>query len=101
MNGVHKMLAIVEAEYLDDYKIRLEFSDGRKGVVNLKEMIKSDHRPIVHQLEDLELFKNFKLVHDTISWPNDLDLAPEFLYFQLFKDNPELKEQFQKWGYMA
>ena len=96
-----EVLWIAEAEYLDDYEIRLEFSDGREGVVNLREMIMSDHRPIVRQLEDVELFKNFQLVHDTITWPNDLDLAPEYLYFQSFKDDPELMEQFQEWGYMA
>jgi hypothetical protein len=37
----------------------------------------------------------------TISWENGLDLAPEFLYFLAFRNEPELQELFRKWGYLT
>ena len=30
--------------------------------------------------------------------PNGADLAPEYLYFRAFRDEPELQEQFMQWG---
>jgi len=54
-------------------------------------------------LKDEALFAQLKLDKEleTISWPNGADIAPEYLYFQAFKDNPELQEQFKAWGYLA
>jgi hypothetical protein len=36
---------------------------------------------------------------ETIAWPGGLDLAPEFVYFQVFKDAPQYQSQFKAWGY--
>ncbi|MBC8445962.1 MAG: DUF2442 domain-containing protein, partial [Chloroflexi bacterium] len=38
---------------------------------------------------------------ETITWPNGADLAPEYIYFRAFKDDPALQEQFKEWGYIA
>ena len=95
------MLSIIKAKHLQDYKIRIEFSDGRIGDVDLKATITSDNRLIFNQLKDLNLFKNFKVECDTLVWPNELDLAPEYLYFKSFKDDSRLSDQFKKWGYIS
>ena len=34
-------------------------------------------------------------VLETIVWPGGLDLAPEFVYFQAFKDKPQYQDQFK------
>jgi len=36
---------------------------------------------------------------ETIAWPNGADLAPEFVYFQAFKDDPQLQQQLKAWRY--
>jgi hypothetical protein len=95
------MLSIIKAKYIEEYKIRLEFNDGRIGEVDLKETVTGDHRPIFNQLKDLGIFKKFKVEYDTLTWPNELDIAPEYLYFQSFKDDFQLKDQFKKWGYIT
>jgi hypothetical protein len=63
-----------------DYRIRVEFNDGTKGVVDLQETIFNDSRPIFAALREKELFRRFRVEMDTAVWENGLDLAPEFLY---------------------
>ena len=93
------MIEIIEAEYINNYKIKLIFNDGAIGEADLKEVIFNEPREIFKPLKNIENFKNFKLKFSTIVWNNELDLAPEFLYFQAFKNEPKLKDKFIQWGY--
>ena len=49
------------------------------GVVDFESVVKDDHRPIVQQLSNLDLFKDFKVQAPTIVWSNGVDFAPEFI----------------------
>lgn len=92
------MLHIINAKYQNDYKIELEFSDHKQGVVDLEDFILSGTiKPFV-QLQDKEQFKSFEVDY-TLKWQNDLDLAPEYLYFKTFEHDKTLQEQFREWGY--
>ena len=73
------MLHIVDAKYLSDYKISVEFSDRCRCVADFERVIKDDHRPAVRQLSNLDLFKDFKLQANTVVWSNGVDFAPEFI----------------------
>ncbi len=75
-----KLLHIITAEYIGDYKIKLSFNDGYSGVADLQEKIYNDHRIIFAPLKDRAFFKRFKQHFGTIERENGLDLAPEFLY---------------------
>nr|VFK08258.1 MAG: Protein of unknown function (DUF2442) [Candidatus Kentron sp. LPFa]VFK24093.1 MAG: Protein of unknown function (DUF2442) [Candidatus Kentron sp. LPFa] len=44
-------------------------------------------------------FRAFKLDHGTIVWPNELDLAAEYLFYLVFKEDDRYREQFRQWGY--
>jgi hypothetical protein len=94
------MLSVTKARYLGDYNILLSFNNGLSGTANLHDVIFNDKRPIFLPLRQENEFKNFKLGHDTIIWANELDLAPEFLFFITFKENKEFQEQFKEWGYI-
>ncbi len=74
------MIEISKAKQVGDYQIELVFNNKKKGVVDLKNTIFTDHRDIFKELKDLNKFKKFKIEFDTLSWENGLDLAPEFLY---------------------
>ena len=73
------MLHVIDAKYIDDYKISVEFNDGCRFVAGFENVIKSDHRPIVQQLADVKIFKDFTLQAHTITWSNGVDFAPEFI----------------------
>jgi hypothetical protein len=73
---------VVEARYLHDYKVWLEFNDGRKGVVDLADELYGDeHTP----LRDRDTFARFYLDYGlaSIAWLDGADFAPEFLYERL------------------
>ena len=74
------LLKVSQADYLDDYKIKLIFNDGFKTQVDLKDKVFNDHREIFKSLREVDFFKSFRLDRWTIYWPNNLDIAPEFLY---------------------
>jgi hypothetical protein len=92
-------LQIISARYLDNYRIALDFNNGYQGIADLSESLQG---PVFEALQDLALFQQCEVDQElgTICWPNGADFAPEYLYFLAFRNNPELKEQFQKWGYL-
>jgi hypothetical protein len=94
------ILHVTDAKYLEDYRIEVSFNDGKKGTVDLSQSLRGT---VFEPLKNKKIFSQFKIDHelDTIVWPNGADLAPEYLYFQAFKNVPNLQDQFKKWGYIA
>ncbi len=93
-------LHIKEAQYLGEYTVAVTFNNGKSGVADLSSALNAG---VFEALQDPAEFAKLRVDEEleTISWPNGLDLAPEFVYFQAFKDDPQLKPQFEKWGYAA
>lgn len=92
-------LHVKQASYLRDYEVELLFNDGRKGVANLSQVLNG---PVFGALQDKRVFAQLRVDEelDTIVWPNGADFAPEYLYFLAFQRDPELQEQFKRWGYV-
>jgi hypothetical protein len=93
-------LHITNARYLEDYKVEVSFNDGRKGIADLADALKGS---MFEPLKNKSLFSRLVVDKelDTIVWSNGADLAPEYIYFQAFKNEPELQSQFKQWGYIA
>ena len=93
-------LHVVEAKYLNDYRVEVAFNDGRKGIADLSEAIQGS---VFESLKDKSEFSRFLVDEEleTLVWANGADLAPEYIYFQAFKDEKELQQQFVLWGYVA
>jgi len=71
------LIWITKAEYVENFKVELTFNDGIVGTVDLKDHLKGE---VFEPLNDVAFFKNFELDSWTLTWPNDSDFAPEFLY---------------------
>ena len=95
------MISINSAKYVGKYNLQLTFSNGRRGEVNLEETIFKDKREIFLELKDIAKFKDFKIDRSTVVWSNELDLAPEYLFYLAFNEDSKLQDQFTKWGYVA
>jgi hypothetical protein len=73
---------VIDARYLGDYKVWLEFNDGRKGVVDLADEL---HGEELEPLRDRDRFSEFYLDYGlaSIAWLDGQDFTPEFLYDKL------------------
>lgn len=94
------MLSVQKAEYVGAYKIRLLFNNGKAGTANLEKTIFNDKRAIFLRLKNECEFKAFKVAHSTVVWSDELDLAPEYLFYLAFMEDAEFQEQFKQWGYI-
>lgn len=93
-------LHVRQAKHVGAYKVELLFNDDRLGVADLSAALRG---PMFEPLRDLELFAQLRVDDEleTVVWPNGADLAPEYLYFLAFKDDPELQPKFLEWGYLV
>jgi hypothetical protein len=74
---------VVQAEYVEDYRLKLVFADGGSGEVDFLPFIEKGG--VFETLRDMERFKAFSVDPDwnTITWQDgELDMAPETLYFE-------------------
>jgi hypothetical protein len=93
------MLSVLNAKYAGEYKIQLTFNNGKSGTANLKNLVLNDKRPIFSKLKKEDDFQLFKVEHSTVIWFDELDLAPEYLFYLAFMEDCEFQEQFKRWGY--
>ena len=93
-------LHVTDAKYVEDYNVEVSFNNSRKGIADFTNALKG---AMFEPLKNKSLFSNFVVDEelDTIAWSNGADLAPEYIYFQAFKNEPELQQQFKRWGYLA
>ena len=67
---------VINAEYIDGYRIKLWFNNNVTKVVDLKSSLKGI---VFEPLKDLDFFKRFAVKYNTVAWENGADFAPEFL----------------------
>jgi hypothetical protein len=70
-------LEVSNAQYLDGYKLELQFNNGKTKIVDLKNELAGE---VFLPLKNIDYFKQYKIAYNTIEWPNGADFAPEFLY---------------------
>ena len=92
-------LHVTEARYLNAFRIEVAFNNGKKGIADLTEALKG---PVFEPLKNPQQFARFQVDPEleTIVWENGADLAPEYIYYQAFKEDAALQALFQQWGYV-
>jgi len=61
----------------DNYILFLTFENGEQRYLDMKPYL---HRGVFKELKDKDIFYTAHLSFDTVSWKNEVDLAPEILY---------------------
>jgi len=67
---------VLSAEYVQEYQLRLRFTDGVEKVVDFSRWLDG---PVFRPLADKAEFQRFFLDGGTVCWPNGADIAPETL----------------------
>lgn len=70
------MLHVESAKYVSGFQVELTFNDGFVGIADLEGLLDG---PIFRPLNDPDVFRQFELQGNTISWKNGADFAPEYL----------------------
>ena len=65
---------------LPNYELEVEFNDGVHGFVEMVKLIASDKAGVFTALKDIELFNKAYLEYGVLTWPGEIDLAPDAMH---------------------
>ena len=68
------IVTIVDATYIEGYKLDIQFSDGTHRQVDFENFLKSAKHPLTRSYLDLPKFQQFRVVNGDLDW-NDLELC--------------------------
>lgn len=72
-------MRVKQAQYIEDYKIKIMFSNGVIKFVDFAQFLKGA-KHVFLPLRNVDYFKEFQVDDITLSWPNGADFDPELLY---------------------
>lgn len=65
---------------LEGYRLYVKFIDGLEGFVDLSQFIKDENAGVFEALRDQTFFKRVFVSYGVVTWPEELDLAPDAMY---------------------
>jgi hypothetical protein len=74
------MIKVVSVEPLDNYKLRLQLSDGRKGIFDVSSYL---NMGVFRELKKTDYFRRVYLDYGTVVWPHEQDIAPDTIEMDL------------------
>ena len=76
------IISIEQAEYVEEYILRLKFNDGKEAEVDFGPFLQQSLNPLIRKYLDKDMFKQFTVEHGDLFW-NDYDLC--FLIADLYE----------------
>jgi hypothetical protein len=95
--GETKIIEIVRAEYVDDYRIHLWFSDGKERIMDFEPFLRNARNPLFKKYLNLNEFKNFTLVYGNLDW-NDFEICfpvADLYEGKILKQEPNERSQLE------
>lgn len=71
---------VTEIKVLDDYALIVRFQDGLEGAVKF---LPSFFRGVFTHLASFHEFRKVHVVDGVVTWPGELDLAPDAMYAEI------------------
>lgn len=65
---------------LPDYQLLVRFNDSCEGVVRMKSLVTSPDAGVFAALADPAVFAQASIVQGAVTWPGDIDLAPDAMH---------------------
>ena len=76
---------VAKVEPLIGFRLAVRFVDGAEGIVDLSGLIRSARAGVFAQLADEALFDQVFVEGGAVTWPGELDLAPDAMYGEIKK----------------
>ena len=74
---------VTKVRPLENYKIEVKFIDGIHGLVEMEHRIRSSKAGVFARLVDKTTFNQVHLEYGAVTWPNEIDLAPDAMYDEI------------------
>ena len=74
---------VVDVAPLDRFRLSVRFVDGTTGTVDVSGLIRSARAGVFAPLADPALFGQVFVEHGAVTWPDELDLAPDAMYTEI------------------
>lgn len=74
---------VESVETLPGYRIGVQFLDGTKGTVDLSRLIHSPSAGGFSKLSDPSVFAQVGVQFGVVTWPGEVDLAPDAMYREI------------------
>ncbi|MCC7491166.1 MAG: DUF2442 domain-containing protein [Fimbriimonadaceae bacterium] len=71
------MIEVASVRVLPEYQLLIDFAHGERGVFDVRPYL---DLPAFRQLRDPARFGRATVLGGTVTWPPDLDIAPETLW---------------------
>jgi len=81
------MHKIINVTVLQNYKVRLEYADGKQGIADLSHLV---GKGVFALWNDYNEFQNVKIGSSgELVWRDQIDLCPDSLYLKISNQKPE------------
>lgn len=77
---------VTNVEALPGYKLRVVFRDNLEGVVDMSALVHAEDAGVFAALVDPELFAKVYIEFGVVTWPGEIDLAPDAMYDEIKKN---------------
>lgn len=77
---------VVAVEAIPGFRLHVRFVDGTEGTVDLTALVHSPAAGVFASLADSALFAQVFVEHGAVTWPGEIDLAPDAMYAEIKKD---------------
>lgn len=71
---------LTKVKPLPNYELEVEFNDGTHGFVEMVALIMSVRAGVFAALKDKKLFNQAHLEYGVLTWPGEIDLAPDAMH---------------------
>ena len=71
---------VASVNHLPGFRLSVRFNDGKEGTVDMSGLVNSPNAGVFAVLKDEELFSKVTLHYGAVTWPGELDLAPDAMY---------------------
>lgn len=76
---------VAEVKALNGFHLRVRFHDGVEGDVDMSTLVRSPHAGVFAPLADPARFVEVYVEYGAVSWPGNIDLAPDAMHAELKK----------------
>jgi hypothetical protein len=76
---------VTYVEALPGCRLRVTFNDGTSGEVEMESFLNSPDAGVFEALRDESVFREVRVDLGAVTWPGDLDLAPDAMHQEIAK----------------